>query len=198
MEHEAFVERVLKRLPSSSPTTFSFKSWSHGGRPTREGVGIMPIAGLDPEKAIDAVFSVDDYVGNLDYVDACNSVADDRYKQPEKVRFYQRLKLPVIGRIHHELVLHRMGEMNGYLVGAWGLLRDETDKLSPKQAVRSDYNHGAWFAAPGVLGYALCSAPKRKDVGFLKWKALTTGADVAASKALRANLEGLSGWAARR
>ena len=158
----------------------------------------MPIAGLDPEKAIDTVFSVDDYVGNLDYVDECRSIPDDRYMAPEQLRFYQRLKLPVIGSIHHELVLHRMGEKNGYLVAAWGLLRAETDKLNAKQAVRSDYNHGAWFAAPGVLGYALGSAPKRKDVGFLKWKALTTGADVAASKALRTNLEGLSAWAARR
>lgn len=197
MEHEAFVERVLKHLPSS-PSTFSFRGWAHGGRPTKEGVGIMPIAGLDPEKAIDTVFSVDDYVGNLDYVDECRSIPDDRYMAPEQLRFYQRLKLPVIGSIHHELVLHRMGEKNGYLVAAWGLLRAETDKLNAKQAVRSDYNHGAWFAAPGVLGYALGSAPKRKDVGFLKWKALTTGADVAASKALRTNLEGLSAWAARR
>ncbi len=91
-----------------------------------------------------------------------------------------------------------MGEKNGYLVAAWGLLRAETDKLPARKAVRSDYNHGAWFAAPGILGYALGSAPKRSDVGFLKWKALTTGADVAASKALRTNLEGLSAWAARR
>jgi hypothetical protein len=35
-------------------------------------------------------------------------------------------------------------------------------------------------------------------VGFLKWKALTSGADAAASRVLRANVEGMARWAARR
>ena len=56
----------------------------------------------------------------------------------------------------------------------------------------------AVFAAPGLVGYALGSAPKREDVGFLKWKALTTGADVAASKVVKTNIEGMARWAARR
>ena len=70
--------------------------------------------------------------------------------------------------------------------------------IHPRFAFRSDYNHGAWFVAPGVVGYALGSAPKRDDVGFLKWKALTSGADVAASRVVKANIEGMARWAARR
>ena len=98
----------------------------------------------------------------------------------------------------HELVLHRMGEHQGYQVAAWSVLRAETDALDKKKGFRSDYNHGAWIAAPGVLGYALGAAPQRKDVGLLKWKALTTGADAAASTVLKANLEGMARWAKKR
>lgn len=197
-EHEQFVERVLKHLPRTAPSAFTFAHWSHAGRPTEEGFGVMPIPGLDPKKLVDAVMDVDHYVGNVEHVAVCRSVKDARFAPPDHVRFYQKVDLPVLGSIHHELVLHRLGEKNGYVVAAWDVLRAETDALSSKEAFRSDYNHGAWFAAPGVVGYALGSAPKRDDVGFLKWKALTSGADVAASRVVKANLEGMARWAARR
>jgi hypothetical protein len=158
----------------------------------------MPVPGVDPEQVISAVMDVEDYVGNVEHVEACRSVDDDRFQDPDQVRFYQRLNIPVIGAIHHELVLHRLGERNGYQVAAWGILDDETSKLSAKQAARSDYNHGAWLVKPGLIAYALGSAPRRGDVGFLKWKALTKGADLAASRVLRSTLEGMARWAARR
>ncbi|MCO4746113.1 MAG: hypothetical protein KC912_15055 [Proteobacteria bacterium] len=198
MEHEAFVQRVMQRVPASKPTAFSFQSWKHGGRPTAEGFGIMPIAGVDPAKIADAVMDIDHYVGNVEHVSISRSIADDRFVPPAALRFYQKVDIPVLGSVHHELVLHRMGEINGYTVCAWDVLRSETDALSKRDGFRSDYNQGAWFAAPGVLGYALASAPKRDDVGFLKWKALTKGADAAASRVLKANLEGMARWAARR
>ncbi len=198
MEHLAFVERALAKLPKGPITEFKVLSWEHAGRPTSEAVGILPIPGLDPAKAIDAVMDVGHYVGNVEHVAASRVIADARFAAPEAVRFYQRVDLPLIGSIHHELVLHRLGEKGGYQIAAWDVLRAETDALSTKDGFRSDYNHGAWFAAPGVLGYALGSAPKRDDVGFLKWKALTSGADAAASRVLRANIEGMARWAARR
>jgi hypothetical protein len=198
LEHEAFVERVLSRLPAGTPASFTFQSWKHAGRPTDEGFGIMPIPGLDPEKVMDAVMDVDHYVGNVEHVGACRSIADARFTPPEAVRFYQKVDLPLLGSVHHELALHRLGKKGEYLVAAWSLLSPETDALSAKQAFRSDYNIGAWIAGPGVLGYALASAPKRGDVGRLKWAALTKGADVAASKVVKSNIEGMARWAARR
>lgn len=198
MEHEAFVERVMKHLPAAAPGKFEFVHWNHAGRPTDEGFGLVPVPGADPEKILAAVFDVDHYVGNIEHVGVCRSIEDPRFPRPGKVRFYQKLDIPLLGGIHHELVLHDLGTRNGYRIAAWDVLRAETDALSPKEAFRSDYNHGAWFAAPGLVGYALGSAPKRDDVGFLKWKALTSGADVAASRVLKANIEGLAKWAARR
>lgn len=198
MEHEAFVGRVLSHLPSRPPTSYVFEHWSHGGRPTDEGFGLLPVPGADPEKLMAAIFAVDQYVGNVEHVAECRSIADARFAPPAAVRFYQRLDLPVLGGIHHELVLHDLGTRQGYRVAAWDVLRTETDALSPKVGLRSDYNVGAWLLAPGLVGYALASAPKRDDVGFLKWKALTTGADVAASRVVKANIEGMARWAARR
>lgn len=196
MEHEAFVQRVLRHLPAN-PGSFQFFQWPHGGRPTAEGVGIMSIPGVDPAKVIEAVMDVDHYVPNVDHVGQCRAVNDPRFVPPEKVRFYQQVDIPLLGKVQHELVLHRLGKHKGYDVAAWGVLRQETDALSKGNGFRSDYNHGAWLAAPGVIAYALGSAPKREDVGFLKWKALTKGADAAASRVLRANLEGMARWAAR-
>ena len=198
MEHEAFVDRVMQRLPAAVPGDFTFTHWNHDGRPTDEGFGLMPAPGVDPEKLIAAVMDVNGYVGNVDHVAECRAIPDDRYTPPAAVRFYQKVSLPMLGNVHLELVLHDLGEREGYRVAAWDLLRNETDALSSKAGFRSDYNTGAWIVKPGVIGYALASAPKRNDVGFLKWKALTTGADVAASRVLKSAIEGVAGWAARR
>ena len=198
MELEGFADRVFKKLPTRKPSAFASAAWDHAGRPTQEAVAIMPIPGVDPSKVIDCVMDVDHYVGNVEHVGACRSIKDARFAPPDKVRFYQKIDVPMLGAIHHELVLSRLGTHKGYEVAGWEILKPETDALSAKEGYRSDYSHGLWIAAPGVVGYALGSAPKRDDVGFLKWKALTSGADAAASRVLRANLEGMGRWAARR
>ncbi len=197
MEHEAFVERVLARMPAGPIREYSFQSWKHAGRPTEEGFGLCPILGADPEKLINAVLDVDHYVGNIDHVSVSRSIADDRHCLPDAVRFYQKVNIPILGAVQQDLVLHRMGEHKGYQVAAWSLNKPETDKLSTRDGFRSDYNIGAWFAAPGVVGYALSSAPKRGDVGFIKWKALTRGADAAAGRVIKGNIRGMAAWAAR-
>ncbi|NCG20742.1 MAG: hypothetical protein GWP91_17170 [Rhodobacterales bacterium] len=198
MEHQAFIDRVLQHLPSGQPSGFEHKGWEHAGRPTKEGFGIIAIPGVDPTKVMDAVMDLDNYVGNVDHVTESRTIVDARFEAPKAVRFYQRVDIPLLGAVHHELAIHRMGELQGFQVAAWHVLRPETDALSSRKGFRSDYNVGAWFAKDGVLGYALGSAPKRGDVGFLKWKALTKGADVAASRVLKTNIEGMARWAAKR
>ena len=198
MEHQAFIDRVLQHLPSGQPSGFEHKGWEHAGRPTKEGFGIIAIPGVDPTKVMDAVMDLDNYVGNVDHVTESRTIVDARFEAPKAVRFYQRVDIPLLGAVHHELAIHRMGELQGFQVAAWHVLRPETDALSSRKGFRSDYNVGAWFAKDGVLGYALGSAPKRGDVGFLKWKALTKGADVAASRVLKTNTEGMARWAAKR
>jgi len=197
MNPRAFVDRVLPKLPATGPSAYLLEHWPFGGRPTDEAVGVLPVPGADPRKVIDAVMDVDRYVGNVDHVTQCRSIADLRYVG-DSVHFYQRIELPLLGAIQHELVLVRLGNLGGWEVAAWDLLAPETTALSTQNGYRSDYSHGAWLARPGVIAYALGSAPKREDVGYLKWKALTTGADAAAGRVIRANIEGLGRWAARR
>ena len=82
-EAEAFVERVMKHLPARPPTAFTFAHWAHGGRPTEEGFGLLPVPGVDPLKVIAAVMDVDHYVGNVEHVSACRAVKDPRFTPPE-------------------------------------------------------------------------------------------------------------------
>lgn len=196
MEVLTVLDRVFKKLPKST-SGFHFEHWPYGGRPTDEGVGLLAVPGVDADKVIARAMDVDRYVGNVEHVVECRSIKDPRFVPPEKVRFYQRVNVPLLAEIQHELVLVNAGEMNGFKVAYWYMLDQETQALNPKQAARSAYNMGAWIAGNGMVGYALASAPVRDDVNFLKWKALTTGADVAASKVVRANIEGMVRWAQR-
>ena len=198
MEIQAFVERVFARLPASPPGAFAFWHWPHAGRPTEEAVAVLPVPGLDPEKLIAAVMDVGNYVGNVEHVVTSRVIPDARFAMPTNVRFYQKIDLPLLGSVQHDLVLQRLPAKGGWEMAGWELNKAETEALNPKEGFRSDYSHGMWLAKPGILGYALGSAPKRDDVGFLKYKALTAGADAAASRVLRANLDGMAKWANRR
>ncbi|MEN0068586.1 MAG: hypothetical protein AAGA48_41095 [Myxococcota bacterium] len=190
MNPQPFVDRVFARL-NPNPSDFKFEHWNHSGRPTDEGFGIQPVADVDPEKLVAAVLDVDHYVGNIDHVTECRMIADDRYDGTTQKRFYQKLTIPMLGSVHHELVLADLGERDGFRVVACDVLRSETDALSAKAGFRSDYNSGAWLVKPGVVGYALSSAPKRDDVGFLKWQALTKGANAAASTVVKGAVSGM-------
>jgi hypothetical protein len=198
MAAEAFVDRVFQRIPRIAPREYTFLHWNHGGRPTDEGLGLLPAPGVDVDKIVAAVQDLDHYKGNIDHVAECRAIADARFSPPARIRFYQRLEIPVLGTLQHELVMERLPARNGYEILAWDLLGPETSALSNARGARSDYSMGAWLVGNGVVGYALASAPRRDDVGFLKFKALTSGADAAASRVVRANIEGMIRWASRR
>lgn len=196
-ENSEFVERVMKRVKSEGVADYVFEHWSVGGKASDEAMGLLPVPGADPEKVMARVMDVGRYVGNVEHVVECRVIPDDAYDPPRSVRFYQKLKIPMIGSVQHELVMQRLGNIQGFEVAAWRMLETETKALSPKVAIRSAYSDGAWLVAPGLVGYALSSAPMRDDVGFLKFKALTAGADVAAPKIIRENIAGMARWAAR-
>ena len=196
MNYDPFVDRLLAQIPPVG-SAFTFRSWRHADRPTNEGVGVLPSPGVPVDKLVARVMDVDHYRGNVDYVDECRTVPDARHSPPASVRFYQRVKLPVLGGIHHELVLQDLGERAGWRVLAWHMEEAGTAHLDDKQAARSEYNVGAWLVRPDAVGYALSSAPRRDDVGRLKFAALTKGADAGAGKVVQANIEGMLRWARR-
>jgi hypothetical protein len=157
---------------------------------------LLAAKGVDVEAVVRRIMDVDHYVGNVEYVDECRTVPDASASPPASVRFYQRIKVPLLGGVHHELFMEDLGERSGYRVLAW-YLHDATDKLDPKRAARSDYNLGAWLVSGSAVGYALSSAPRKSDVGMLKFAALTKGADASAPKIVRANIEGMLRWASK-
>lgn len=195
MSKSEFVDRVFSNLPSIG-ARYTFASWRHSGRPTNEGVGILPSPGIDVDAVAARVMDVDHYVGNVDHVEECRTITDPAFSPPKSVRFYQRIKIPLLGGVHHELVMEDLGERDGWRVLAW-YLHDGTDKLEGKRAARSEYNVGAWLARPDALAYALSSAPRKGDVGRLKFAALTKGADAGASKVVQGNIEGMVRWSKR-
>lgn len=197
MEPTSFVDRVMQRVPDGPVREYLFEHWPHGNKPTDEGFGMLPVPGADPERVLARVFDVDHYVGNISHVVECRAIPDPAHQLPEKLRFYQRIKIPLVGEVHHELVLQRLGTLRGYQVACWHMLERETAALGATGAARSQVSDGAWIVAPGLVGYALSSLPRREDVGYLKWKAMTSGANVMAPKVIRDNIEGMAAWAAR-
>lgn len=197
-EHVEFLERVFLRLPKGNVSKYHFESWPHGGRPTKEALAAASVPGIDPAKVEAAAWAVDEYKGNVHAVIECRQVPDDRYDGENQQRFYQRIEIPVLGAIHYELLMERVPERDGWRGVAWSVLRAETDRLEKRRGIRSDYNHGCWLSKPGVLAYALGTAPLRADVGLIKWKAMTKGAEVTAPRIFKANVEGMAAWARRR
>lgn len=197
MSATEFLDRVFKHAPNRPVTQPEFQSWRHEGRPTAEGFGLVPVSGVDVDKLARRIMDVDHYVGNVDHVAECRSIADSRFTPPGAVRFYQRIKLPAMGDIHMELVLTDHGERDGFRVLAWHQLDAETARLDRKQGARSAYNVGAWLIRSDLVGYALSSAPQRDDVGRVKFAMLTKGADKTASLVLKANVEGMVRWSRR-
>lgn len=193
-----FITRVLERARSGGVHEYVFQSWSAAGKATQEAVGLLPVPGADAEKLLGRVMDVDRYVGNMGHVAESRAIPDPAYTPPTSVRFYQRVKLPLLGELHQEIVLRRLeGAPGGFQIAVWEMLPRETEALSPKVGIRSQYSDGAWMVAPGLVGYALSTCPRREDVGLLRWKALTTGAEVAASRMIRENIENMVRWAAR-
>lgn len=195
-EVSAFLDRVFKNLPAAN-TSFAFKSWPQAGKPTEEGVGMMPLSGVSPEAIVKRVMDVDHYKGNIDHVIENRSIKDARFTPPQAVRFYQHLDLSLLGDIHHELVLVDGGMRDGYRVLYWYLLEKESSALKRDVGMRSAYNVGAWIISKDKIGYALSSAPKKDDTNYLQWKSLTSGADLAAKSVVEDNIKGMVAWAKR-
>jgi hypothetical protein len=196
-EVREFLGRVLAKIPVGDPpvTGYRFSHWEWADKPTHEAIGLKAIPGADPDEVIARVMDVDRYPDHIAHVEACRSVQDLNFVRPEEVHFYQVIRVPAVARVQQELVLVDAGMVQGYRVAYWYLLNDQTRSLDPKVAARSEFNIGAWLAAPGVVGYALSFWPRRDDVSALQWVSLTSGADALAKKVIEGNIDSMAAWA---
>ncbi|MFT7624697.1 MAG: hypothetical protein ACI9WU_003886 [Myxococcota bacterium] len=195
MQSSEFLDRVFARLATPG-NRFRFESWSVPGRPTAEGLGVLPVA-VDVDAMVARILDVDHYCGNIDHVAESRSLPDPQLSLPEGVRFYQRLKIPMVAELQFVNAMRDYGERDGWRVIGWSLLKEPTEALNTRQGARFDYNDGAWLLRPDGIGYALASAPRKKDVGRIKFAVMTKGADATAPLLLENNIKGMLRWSAR-
>ncbi|MDZ7577516.1 MAG: hypothetical protein U0904_04995 [Candidatus Nanopelagicales bacterium] len=191
-EMNEFLDRVFAKVQELSHDKFNYKSWRHDGRPTKEGVGIKPGLEVDVDKMVSRVMDLPGYVDNIKYVvesEFASKVSD------LDVVFTQKVTLPLLGSLQFANHMFDAGERDGYRVLAWEQDDALTDALDKKHGgARMAYSWGAWLIRPEEVGYALSSAPRKSDVGGLKFAILTKGADATAGEAIKGNIEGMVSW----
>lgn len=194
MSANEFLDRVMPHVGDLSHDKFSHTSWRFENRPTSEGVGLLPNPDTDVDLMVAHILDVEAYPANVKYVESIEVV---ERRSDTDVSYVQRMNLPLIGRIQVQINLSDYGVRDGYRVVAWDQADDATAALDKKQGARTAYNLGAWLLSDDAVGYALASAPLKKDVGILKYLAMTKGADAAAGEVLRQNIHGMVEWAHR-
>ncbi len=195
MEPSPFARRVLERLPDVVEG-FVFVHWPHEGKVFDEALGAMPLpAMVAPDRVIACALDIEHYVGRIPHLVESRIIPDRRFSPPGSIRVYQRASIPLLKDIHHETARIDAGEVGGFRCAFWDLLEDETERLSARDAARSQYHSGVWLARSGMVVYGMSSAPRREDLGLLKWKALVAGATATAPRMIRGTLEAMLRWA---
>jgi hypothetical protein len=104
----------------------------------------------------------------------------------------------MLGGLQSALAIRDGGERDGFRVVSWEQDDTATELLDKKQGgARTEYNLGAWLLKPDEVLYALASAPRRQDVGSLKYAVMTKGAEATAREVLKGNIEGMVAWSKR-
>jgi hypothetical protein len=147
---------------------------------------------IDVDAMVARILDVTEYPRNVRYVDSVE-VLDRR--SDSDFTYVQKLNLPMLGGLQMALHLADIGDREGFRVVAWHQDDDATDALDKKRGgARTQYNLGAWLLKPDLVLYALSSAPRKQDVGSLKFAVMTKGAEATASEVLKSNIEGMVAW----
>ncbi len=192
-----FLRRVLDALPPLNDPLLepAFLHWPIEGKVTQESVLAKDVPRIEPDALIARVMDVNGYVGRIGYVEVSQVVDDSAFVLPGERRCLQRVRVPGITKVQHELVLVDAGLIDGYRVAYWYLLENETSALDPAVGARSAFNIGAWFVAPGRVGYAMSSWPRREDLNAFQWFTMTRVADTVARRLLLETLDSMCAWA---
>ncbi len=192
MSADEFLDRVFANMADFlRKPGFSSAAWSYDNRPTKEGLGRLPIA-IDVESMVSCILNVEEYPRNVRYVE---SVEILQRRSPTDFTYVQKMVLPVLGGLQCALRLTDEGERNGYRVVSWSQDDEATAALDKKKGgARTTYNLGAWILKPGEVWFALSSAPRKDDVGSLKFAIMTKGGEVTAGEVLKGNIEGMVAW----
>lgn len=184
----------MPHVSQLKPGRFSHATWRFESRPTSEAVGVLAHPDTDIESMVTHILDVENYPDNVRYVEAIDLI---ERRSDSDVTYVQHMNLPLIGRIQVQIHLSDFGERDGFRIVAWDQDDEATEALDKKHGARTHYNLGAWLLRTDAVGYALSTAPRKSDVGTLKYLAMTKGADATATEVLKINIEGMIAWAHR-
>lgn len=103
-----------------------------------------------------------------------------------------------VSSVQVALHLEDIGQHEGFRVVGWNQDDTRTEALDPKDGgIRTEYSVGAWLMRPDEVGYALSSAPRKRDVGTIKYALMTKGADATAGTAISSNIDAMVAWSKR-
>ena len=141
------------------------------------------------------ILDVEEYPRNVRYVE---SVQILQRRSPSDFTYVQKMSLPLLGGLQCALELTDQGERDGYRVVSWSQDDEATDALDKKSGgARTTYNLGAWILKPEEVWFALSSAPRKEDVGSLKFAIMTKGGEATAGEVLKGNIQGMVAWSKR-
>lgn len=191
---EEFLSRVSEHLAGLKRDKYNSTSWRYEDRPTGEGLGLKPGVSVDPEAMVARIMDAGEYAGNVKYVEETDiSEQGDDY-----VIYTQKVKLPALGGIQFVINLQDLGTRDGYRIVGWEQIDDLTMELDKKHGgARTEYNLGAWLVKEDEVAYSLSAAPLKSDVGTLKYKVMTKGADATVSSVLSDNIDSMIAWSQR-
>jgi hypothetical protein len=193
---DPFLQRVLSHLemPRGS-SKFRYRGWRHEGRVTSEAVAVMTgfKRPIDVDSLATRILDFDHYVGNIDHVVVSRSLP----VEGDVSRLYQRIHLPLLADLQlvNRVVDH--GDIDGWRTLVWHLDTDRTDALDPAVGARFDYNDGVWLIREDAVAYGFTGAPRKLDVGRIRYALMTKGADATAPAVTRSTLKGMISWAER-
>lgn len=195
MSANEFLDRVFEHVPDlPRGVGFQSKNWPYAKRPTSEGVGLLP-AEIDVDAMVGRILAVEEYPRNIRYVD---SVEILQKRSDTDFTYVQRINLPMLGGLQSALAIRDDGEREGFRVVSWQQDDAATEALDKTTGgARTEYNLGAWLLKPDEVVYALASAPRKQDVGSLKYAVMTKGAEATAREVLKGNIEGMVAWSKR-
>lgn len=193
---DKFIDRVFDKMfdALTHADHFTHTAWKYDDRPTKEAVGRLP-AKVDVDAMVARILDVEQYPGNVQYVEHVEVL--DRQSDSD-ITFMQRVDIPLLGGLQTAIRVTDIGERKGFRVVWWHQDDAATDALDKKHGARTDYNLGAWILKPDEVLYALSSAPRKKDVGTLKYAVMTRGAEATIGEVLRNNIEGMVEWSQRQ
>lgn len=191
----AFLDRAVDHLDGLPRDRFSTAQWRFDGRPTSEGVGLKPGLKVDVDKMAACVMDVEGYAENVKFVESSTIIVEH---SPKDVIHVQKMKVPVIGGVQVVNHLQDIGDFRGYRAIAWEGDDARTAALDPKDGgVRLAYSLGAWLLRPDEVGFAVSTAPRKDDVGSIKYAIMTKGADALIGTTVATNIEAMHAWSER-